>query len=36
VIPLFSKNRIFYSRPGLAGVDLSGTNVNPLLTDLHP
>ena len=36
VIPLFSKNRIFYSRPGLAGVDLSATNVNPLLTDLHP
>ena len=35
-IPMFTKDRIFYARPGLAGVDLSATNVNPLLTDLHP
>ena len=35
VLPMFSKARIFYSRPGLAGIDLSAANVNPLLTDLH-
>jgi len=36
VIPMFTEDRVFYARPGLAGVNLSATNVNPLLTDLHP
>ena len=36
VLPMFTEDRIFYVRPGLAGVDLSPSNVNPLLTDLHP
>jgi peptide/nickel transport system substrate-binding protein len=35
-IPMFTKERIFYARPGLAGIDLSATNVNPALSDLHP
>jgi peptide/nickel transport system substrate-binding protein len=34
-IPMFSVDKIVYARPGLAGVNLSETNSNPLLTGLY-
>jgi peptide/nickel transport system substrate-binding protein len=34
-IPIFSLDRLFFSRPGLSGIDLSGANPNPPLIDLY-
>lgn len=35
-IPMFSMDKIIYARPGLAGINLSQSNLNPDLADLYP